>query len=263
VKQRIAQGISIVMYYNRNKREESAMRNESAMKSAIRKGIVCTGLVLAGYFCSSTTGEAAITAGTGKPVFATAAVSTGASLYSKNCEGCHGLLLSSTKLGADGIRIQNAVTNNTGGMGYLATLTAPELQEIVNTIALVPTGAVLYTSNCLSCHGPLYSTVKSGADNIRIQNAIANNIGGMGTMSTLTPLQLQAIVSALAAAPGGTLQYVNNCAGCHGVISTSAKSGADQNRIQNAITSNTGGMGFLTSLLAADIQAIAAVLTAP
>lgn len=237
------------------------------MKTTIRNSTIFIGLVLAGFGGSATTGDAATTGIAGKSVSAIATaiapVPTGAALYSNNCESCHGPLLSSAKLGADTIRIQNAIASNSGGMGFLATLTATEIQAIVNTIAPVPTGAALYKSNCLGCHGGLSTTVKAGADSIRIQNAIASNIGGMGFLSTLAPLQVQVVASALAVAPTGTLLYVNNCAGCHGAIATSTKIGADLSRIQNAVNTNTGGMGFLAALAAADIQAIAAVLAAP
>jgi mono/diheme cytochrome c family protein len=243
------------------------MRKESTVKTAIRNSIIFMGLVLAGFGISATTGDAAVTVVAGKSVSAIATgitpVPTGAALYATNCESCHGALLSSAKLGADAIRIQNAITGNSGGMGSLATLTTTEIQAIANTVALVPTGAALYKGNCLSCHGGLSTTVKAGADISRIQNAIASNSGSMGSFSNLTPLQLQAVASALAVAPTGTLLYTNNCAGCHGTIVTSAKIGADFSRIQNAITNNTGGMGFLANLVTADIQAIAAVLTAP
>jgi mono/diheme cytochrome c family protein len=233
------------------------------MKKTIRNSIILMGLVLTGVGSSATTGDAATTGGAVKSVGLIATVPTGAALYSTNCESCHGPLLSSTKLGADTIRIQNAITSNSGGMGFLATLTATEIQAIVTTFAPVPTGAALYKSNCLSCHGGLSTTVKAGADSIRIQNAIASNSGGMGYLSTLAPLQVQAVASALAVAPTGTLLYANNCAGCHGVIATSTKTGADFSRTRDAIISNTGGMGYLTTLITDDIQAIAAVLIAP
>jgi mono/diheme cytochrome c family protein len=233
------------------------------MKTAIRNSVILMGLVLVGIGSSETTGDAATTGGAGKSVSLIATVPTGAALYSSNCESCHGALLSSTKIGVDTIRIQNAITGNSGGMGSLATLTTTEIQAIADSIASVPTGAALYKSNCLSCHGGLSTTVKAGADSLRIQNAIVNNSGGMGSLSTLAPLQVQAVASALAVTPTGALLYVNNCAGCHGVIATSTKIGTDLSRTRNAITSNTGGMGFLSTLTVTDIQAIAAVLTAP
>jgi mono/diheme cytochrome c family protein len=148
-------------------------------------------------------------------------------------------------------------------MGFLSTLAATDIQAVAAAISPVPVGAALYTNNCMGCHGGLSTTLKSGADSIRIQNAIASNTGGMGFLSTLAPLQIQAISSALVVAPTGTALYASNCAGCHGVIATSAKIGADFSRIQNAINNNTGGMGFLSTLAATDIQAISATLTAP
>jgi mono/diheme cytochrome c family protein len=226
------------------------------MKATIRNSIIFMGLVLAGGTVLTEKPASAV-------VSAIAPVHTGAALYATNCESCHGPLLSSTKLGADTIRIQNAITADSGGMGYLATLTATEIQAIVTTIAPVPTGAAIYASNCLSCHGGLSTTLKAGADITRIQNAIASNTGGMGILSTLAPLQVQAVASALAVTTTGTALYASNCAGCHGVITTSTKIGADITRIQNAIINNTGGMGSFFALLATDIQAIAAVLTAP
>jgi mono/diheme cytochrome c family protein len=148
-------------------------------------------------------------------------------------------------------------------MGSLVSLAATDLQAIASAIDPVPIGAALYKNNCLICHGGLSTTIKAGADSTRIQNAITGNIGGMGGLSTLTPLQLQAVSSVLTAVPTGTSLYASNCAGCHGAITASAKIGADFSRIQNAINNNTGGMGALSTLTATDIQAISAVLTAP
>jgi mono/diheme cytochrome c family protein len=72
-----------------------------------------------------------------------------------------------------------------------------------------------------------------------------------------------AVVSVTASVPTGAALYAQNCENCHGALTSSTKIGADSNRIQNAISSNAGGMGFLTILAATDIQAITAVLTAP
>jgi mono/diheme cytochrome c family protein len=235
------------------------------MKTAIRNGIIFMGLVLAGCGSSATTGGAGGASVAGKSVGAVvtaAALTDGAVLYSSNCAGCHGVLTSSVKIGADTTRIQNAITSNVGGMGALATLAAADIQAIATALAPVPIGAALYASNCLVCHAGLSTTLKAGADITRIQNAIASNTGGMGSLSTLAPLQLQAVASALAVTNTGTALYASNCAGCHGVIATSAKIGADFSRIQNAIN-NTGGMSSLSTLAVTDIQAIAAVLTAP
>lgn len=59
-------------------------------------------------------------------------------------------------------------------------------------------GAALYTSNCAGCHDPLATSGKNGATAALIQSAINNNKGGMGTLSSLTADQIQAIADALA-----------------------------------------------------------------
>ena len=61
-------------------------------------------------------------------------------------------------------------------------------------------GAALYAQNCASCHGALATSSKRGATASRTQDAINNNVGGMGspTLRSLTPAQVQAIATALA-----------------------------------------------------------------
>ena len=65
-------------------------------------------------------------------------------------------------------------------------------------------GATLYDVNCSSCHGPLASSQVRGASVREIQEAIAENEGGvMGALSGLTTAQLQAIAGALSGTGGG------------------------------------------------------------
>ncbi|HLO26108.1 MAG TPA: cytochrome c, partial [Geobacteraceae bacterium] len=54
--------------------------------------------------------------------------------------------------------------------------------------------------------------------------------------------------------------YTQYCAGCHGDLATSEKRGATASAIQSAITGNKGGMGSLSFLTSAQINAIAAAL---
>jgi hypothetical protein len=58
-------------------------------------------------------------------------------------------------------------------------------------------GASLYANKCASCHGAL-APGKKGATAAEIQAAIAANTGGMGTLSSLTALEIQAIATFLA-----------------------------------------------------------------
>lgn len=156
-----------------------------------------------------------------------------------------------------------------GGSLTIAQLQAiaPFLASVTGTGGATVTPESLYSSNCAGCHGPLATSSKLGATTARIQSAISNNIGGMGQLAnSLTMNQMQAIATALAGTPAtppaasGTTLYANDCAGCHGTLASSTKLGATLARIQSAISSNSGGMGALSSLSAADLQLIATAL---
>jgi len=67
-------------------------------------------------------------------------------------------------------------------------------------------------------------------------------------------------VSAITSVLDGVALYASNCASCHGPLATSTKLGRTAAQIQSAITNNVGGMGFLSSLTPAQVQAIADVL---
>ena len=209
--------------------------------------------------------------------------SEAAALYAANCESCHGPLASSEKLGMNLARLQNAITNNIGGMGFLTVLTAAERDQIVSALNPTPTtpppagvdGAALYASNCAGCHNALASSTKKNTTLARLQSAISGNIGNMGFLSTLTTAQQQAIVDALATTtppppppttpPDGAALYASNCAGCHNALASSTKKNTTLARLQSAISGNIGNMGFLSTLTTAQQQAIvdALVSTTP
>ena len=203
--------------------------------------------------------------------------SEAAALYAANCESCHGPLASSEKLGMNLARLQNAITNNIGGMGFLTVLTAAERDQIVSALNPTPTtpppagvdGAALYASNCAGCHNALASSTKKNTTLARLQSAISGNIGNMGFLSTLTTAQQQAIVDALVSTTppppppttvDGAALYASSCASCHGALASSGKAGATATRIQTAINGNVGGMGYLSTLTSAQVAAIAASL---
>ncbi len=76
-------------------------------------------------------------------------------------------------------------------------------------------GSALYAQNCANCHLPLASTNKPGRSATAIQTAIAANLGGMGGLSFLTPVEVQAIADVLP--QGGTPgPGTGNCTLCHG-----------------------------------------------
>lgn len=204
----------------------------------------------------------------------------GATLYAVKCAGCHGALATSSKAGATAARTQNAISGNIGGMGYLSTLSATDIAAIVAVLpaAVIPAptptpvdGAALYAANCAGCHGALATSGKAGATAVRTQNAISGNVGGMGYLSTLSATDIAAIVAVLPAAViptpsptpipvDGVALYAANCAGCHGALAASTKAGATAVRTQTAINGNIGGMGYLTTLSATNVSAIASAL---
>jgi mono/diheme cytochrome c family protein len=62
-------------------------------------------------------------------------------------------------------------------------------------------GAAFYTAKCQNCHGainPIFS--RNARDATRIQAAIDSNKGGMGSLSSLTTAEVQAIAAAITAA---------------------------------------------------------------
>src|SRR4051812_3243299 len=95
----------------------------------------------------------------------------GAALYSSNCAGCHGSLSNSQVRGASAGKIKSAISDNSGGMGRLSSLSNAKIVAIsralngqspvpVPTPTPTPTpgtvdGAALYASNCAGCHGAL------------------------------------------------------------------------------------------------------------
>jgi len=206
-------------------------------------------------------------------------VSDGTALYAANCASCHGALASSSKKGITIARLQSAITNDTGHMGYLSTLSVSDVQALVTVLTpTTPTptpeldGPTLYASFCASCHGALATSAKAGATASAIQAAIDGNTGSMGSVSlkALSAAQVTAIATALKTTPptpvtdGATL-YASYCVSCHGALATSAKAGATASAIQAAINGNTGSMGSvsLKALSATQVAAIAAVLPKP
>jgi mono/diheme cytochrome c family protein len=191
-------------------------------------------------------------------------------LYQSYCESCHGIIDSSTKLGATANQIQNGISS-IASMKTLSTLTIAQVQAIADALKTnLPSqdtstnGVKLYATYCASCHNPLSSSTKLGVTASQIQTGIANVVT-MNSLSSLTILQIQAIADALKTnqppidSTDGAALYANYCASCHNPLATSSKLGATESNIQNAI-STVGSMQTLSSLTTTQLQAIADVL---
>ena len=135
---------------------------------------------------------------------------TGSSLYQQYWSSCHGALASSSKAGATAVRIQNGIDTEPQ-MSSLNFLTAVQVQDIADALSGVTggggtggtDGASLYQVNCETCHGALGNSTKGGSSASQIQNAINNDTGGMGVLSSLTPTEVQSIADALSGGTGG------------------------------------------------------------
>ncbi len=216
----------------------------------------------------------------------------GVILYNNNCSRCHGIdINSSTKLGRSADQITNAIDLNMGGMGEYSFLSTAEINAIalalspivsdsingsdplsvVDEMVAASPGVELYQTNCMQCHGDISVSTKHNKTFLDIQNAIDQNIGGMGEYSFLTLSEVEQIADALvveavavvepaAAAPTGAELYNNNCMSCHGSLDLTNKTGSSALQIQQAIDSNKGGMGKLSNLTSEEVQSIADAL---
>ena len=207
----------------------------------------------------------------------------GSALYTSNCASCHGPGSNSAKAGATVTRIENSIVN-VPSMTGLSSLSAADIQAIADFLAGVSTGPMtnedLYVAHCGACHG---ADGRGGSEEGVLgdsANKIASEIQGVREMqylSFLTSEEIEYIAQYLngetVMLPGtdtggggsggggtgggtGSVLYETNCGGCHGPGSNSTKAGASVIRIDNGIA-NVGSMNGLSSLSAADIQAIA------
>jgi mono/diheme cytochrome c family protein len=115
-----------------------------------------------------------------------------------------------------------------GSAAYSVTLQLTDANTYTFALAtatlIPPAGPTLYGLYCASCHGALASSTKGGATVARIQAAITSNTGGMGTLSTLSAIQVTAIASALALIPPTTAA----CGSCHAIPPATGKHGQHQ-----------------------------------
>ncbi|ABQ26212.1 fibronectin type III domain-containing protein [Geotalea uraniireducens] len=87
------------------------------------------------YYIVTAVNSAGESAASAKTTATTAAPAIdGAALYSQYCAGCHGALASSNKRKTTASKIQSGISGNVGGMGYLSSLSAAQIQAIATAL---------------------------------------------------------------------------------------------------------------------------------
>jgi mono/diheme cytochrome c family protein len=210
--------------------------------------------------------------------------SWGSELYRDNCKRCHGDIMNSSVIGRSSVAaIMGGITSDTGGMGSLGELTYEAIVAISDAIStvVVPvvapgslSGETLYANKCANCHKPLATSKKLGITTVRLQDAIANNVGKMGFLSSLSVADINSIVQALSTTTAtpttpttpiipttldGVAIYAANCESCHSALATSTKTGMTAARYANGVSKAAKYMGNL-NLSPAEISVLIDVL---
>src|SRR5207244_3552569 len=109
-----------------------------------------------------------------------------------------------------------------------------------------------------------------GAVNVSVSAGMATGtytdnvtITASGATGSPKSIPVTLTVTAGAAAPNGAALYASKCQGCHGSLATSNIVNRTVAGTKAAIAGNVGGMGFLSSLTDAELQAIASALSPP
>jgi mono/diheme cytochrome c family protein len=169
---------------------------------------------------------------------------TGAQLYADWCAGCHGADAGGLP-GGDGerarpaircaTRVVDAVTTGRGdAMPPIPELNSTDLAKIEQHLDGLcdehgRSGAELFASNCVTCHGPdargATNALGVAGKHIRchrgIGETVRNGLGDMPAFSGLGPAEVSALGGFLLelcppGSAGGDELYASNCARCHG-----------------------------------------------
>src|SRR2546425_115062 len=235
------------------------------------------------------------------PHFVSAQTPNGAALYASNCQGCHGSLAASNVSNRTFAGIKAAIVGNVGGMGFLSSLADADLQAISNALSPPAPPALPVSPSSLSfsyqqggsapaaqslsvASGGSYTAAKStswlsisptsgttpGTVNVSVSAGMATGtytdnvtITASGATGSPKSIPVTLTVTAGAAAPNGAALYASKCQGCHGSLATSNIVNRTVAGTKAAIAGNVGGMGFLSSLTDAELQAISSALSPP
>jgi len=150
-------------------------------------------------------------------------------------------------------------TNN--GMKVLVTSSSPDVGTDHAHTWSIQGGDLLYEKFCYNCH----TNGKRGAYPMNVsfnsaQKSAVINPSGAPLSSSPAAIPDPNFQGTPAETLDGTSLYATNCETCHNPLASSTKTNRTMDQIKNAITANIGGMGSLTVLTDAQLQAIADVL---
>lgn len=168
----------------------------------------------------------------------------------------------------------NYLSSATDGHSHVIALSSQQFADLKNGLKLQVTSTInnghshtwtilggnyLYESICYNCH----SNDKRGSRGMssnNLTNAQRDALQSPDNMPLSTATPADPTVQPGTGTVDGAALYASSCAGCHGALAGSAKHGRSATAIKNAIKANTGGMGSLSGLSDAQIQAIALAL---
>jgi mono/diheme cytochrome c family protein len=197
--------------------------------------------------CSTTTAATAPTTTT------TTSASNGKALYAASCSSCHG---ADTSIGRSASSTLKAIASNKGGMGFLASTIGTQQAADIAAYAANPNAVTTTTTTTTTPTTTTPTTTTPTAPTTPTPTTTAP-----ATPAVTTPVSTSAT--------SGKAIYVASCAMCHGANpalnqSKILKGANSAITIQNAITNNVGGMGFLSSTIKATQAAdLAAYLATP
>jgi mono/diheme cytochrome c family protein/streptogramin lyase len=202
-------------------------------------------------------------------------ITTGQDLYlnttkyagTMNCAACHGADVKTNTAnilnGKSAATIQAAINNNLGGMSMFSALTPAQVANIaayVTSAAGGTTPAPTPTPTPKPTAAPTPVPTATPAPT-------PTPAPGTTPAPTATPTATPAPTPPPAPTYDGKALYQTHCAACHGTDTSKNTSrillGKTASVIQNAITSNMGGMSYLSTLKPAELDAIAAYITNP
>lgn len=169
----------------------------------------------------------------------------------------------------------NYVSSSTAGHTHTVALSAAQLADIKNGMQVVVTsttdnshnhswtvygGSYLYEFLCYNCHsdGKRGVSGMGGNPSNPAQRAALQNPSG-APVST-SPAASPAVTPITPAVIDGAALYASYCEMCHGALAASAKKGSSAALIRGGINANKGGMGSLSALTDAQLQAISTAL---